>query len=360
MANSASKSKATGSNKEQRLEQAAAKAAAARAIAAEDAIQSNPGKSLPPDQLMNVTVLGAGAWGTALANLVKVNGHNVSIWSRRGELSLEDAIADADILISAISMKGISETITKLKALKLPAKTIITSASKGLDFETLNTPSQIWSAAYPDNPLVVISGPNLSVEIEKGLPAACVCASLDADAAEQVQEAFASERFRVYTNDDPVGTELGGTLKNVIAIAVGICDGLELGTNAKSGLMTRALIEIIRVGTHLGGQTETFFGLAGLGDLMATCSSSLSRNYRVGYGLAQGKSLEQITEELQSTAEGVNTARALRKLAKREQITTPISRLVYCVLEGNITPKQAVQALMSRDLKAEGLDLDLD
>lgn len=358
MANSANKSQAAGSSKEQRLEQAAA--AVSKAIAAEAAAQSNPGKSSSPDHLMTVTVLGAGVWGTALANLVRDNGHTVKVWSRRGELSLEDAIADTDILVSAVSMKGINETIAKLKALKLPAKTIIASASKGLDFETLNTPSQIWSAAYPNHSLVVISGPNLSVEIEKGLPAACVSASLDADAAELVQEAFASDRFRVYTNDDPVGTELGGTLKNVIAIAVGICDGLELGTNAKSGLMTRALIEIIRVGTHLGGQTETFFGLAGLGDLMATCSSPLSRNYRVGTGLAQGKSLEQITEELKSTAEGVNTARALRRLAKREKLATPISRLVYCVLEGEINPEQAVQALMSRDLKPEGLDLDLD
>ncbi|NJN30700.1 MAG: NAD(P)H-dependent glycerol-3-phosphate dehydrogenase [Synechococcales cyanobacterium RM1_1_8] len=358
MANSASKSQAPSSNQEQRLEQAAA--AVSKAIAAEAAAQSNPGKSSSPDRPMAVTVLGAGVWGTALANLVRDNGHTVKVWSRRGALSLAEAIADADILVSAVSMKGIRETIAKLKALKLPAKTTLASASKGLDFETLNTPSQIWREAYPDHPLVVISGPNLSVEIEKGLPAACVCASLNAEAAEQVQEAFASDRFRVYTNDDPVGTELGGTLKNVIAIAVGICDGLELGTNAKSGLITRALIEIIRVGTHLGGQTETFFGLAGLGDLMATCSSPLSRNYRIGYGLAQGKSLAQITEELQSTAEGVNTAYALRKLAKREQIATPISRLVYCVLQGDLTPQQAVKALMSRDLKAEGLDLDLD
>ncbi|WP_445260595.1 NAD(P)H-dependent glycerol-3-phosphate dehydrogenase, partial [Picosynechococcus sp. PCC 7002] len=249
-----------------------------------------------------IAMLGTGAWGSALATLAAVNDHDLRLWSRRGELSLEEAIADADIIISAISMKGVSDVAEQLKAISLPAKAIIVTATKGLDPKTTRTPSQIWQETFPDHPVVVLSGPNLSKEIEAGLPAATVVASTDLEAAETVQEVFASDCFRVYTNNDPLGTELGGTLKNVMAIAVGVCEGLKLGTNAKSALITRALPEMIRVGAHLGAQPETFLGLAGLGDMLATCTSPLSRNYRVGYGLAQGKSLEQILEELGSTA----------------------------------------------------------
>ncbi|HEY9663603.1 MAG TPA: NAD(P)H-dependent glycerol-3-phosphate dehydrogenase, partial [Allocoleopsis sp.] len=176
------------------------------------------------------------------------------------------------------------------------------------------------------------------------------------EAAQRVQFIFSSDRFRVYTNSDPLGTELGGTLKNVIAIAAGVCDGLNLGTNAKSGLITRALAEVIRVGTYLGAQPETFFGLSGLGDLLATCTSPLSRNYRVGYGLAQGKSLEQVLTELHSTAEGVNTTNVLIDLAHREGIAVPVSHQVYLLLNGKISPQQAVEALMERDLKSEAVD----
>lgn len=342
-------------NAEERLTQAAE--AVSKAIAAE-AAEATKLPPLPLARPLVLAVLGAGVWGTALANLARENGHSVRVWSRRGELSLAAAIADADILLSAISMQGVPETIAKLQQCALPPQLVITSASKGLDAATLRTPSQIWREAYPDHPFVVLSGPNLSVEIEQGLPAACVSASDNEAAAELVQQAFSSERFRVYTNSDPVGTELGGTLKNVIAIAVGACDGLKLGTNAKSGLMTRAVMEMIRVGTHLGGQPETFFGLSGLGDLMATCSSPLSRNYRVGYGLAQGKGIDQILGELQGTAEGVNTARVLHTLARREQLTLPISRLVYRVLADELTPQEAIAALMGRDLKPEGIEID--
>jgi glycerol-3-phosphate dehydrogenase (NAD(P)+) len=303
-----------------------------------------------------VTVLGAGAWGSALAMLARESGHEVRMWSRRMEVSLEDVIAGCDIIVSAISMKGVPSIIEQLKAIQLPANVIIASATKGLDPSTTRTPSQLWQDAFPRHSIVVLSGPNLSKEIEAGLPAATVVASQDEAAAMSVQEAFSSDRFRVYTNTDPIGTELGGTLKNVIAIAVGVCDGLNLGTNAKSALITRALTEVIRVGTHLGAQPETFFGLAGLGDMLATCSSPLSRNYRVGYGLAEGKSLPHILEELQSTAEGVNTTNVLIDLADREQILVPISRQVYRLLNGQINPRQAVEALMERDLKPEGCD----
>lgn len=303
-----------------------------------------------------VTVLGAGAWGTALAHLASQAGHQVRVWSRRSGDSLDEAIAGADVIVSAISMKGVSEMAERLKALQLPAHVILVTATKGLDPATTRTPSQIWKEAFPKHPVVVLSGPNLSKEIEQGLPAATVVACENEEAAEMVQNVFASEVFRVYTNTDPIGTELGGTLKNVIAIAVGVCDGLNLGTNAKSALITRAITEVIRIGTQLGAQPETFFGLSGLGDMLATCSSPLSRNYRVGFELAQGQILDDILENLHSTAEGVNTANVLVSLANRERIPIPISRQVYYLLNSKITPRQAVEALMERDLKPETFD----
>lgn len=305
-----------------------------------------------------VTILGAGVWGSALGNLASRNEHEVRFWSRRSQQTMESLVEGANIVLSAVSMKGVRPTIEKLQAIELPDNLILVSATKGLDPLTTHTPCQIWQEAFPKHPIVVLSGPNLSKEIQKGLPAATVVASNDLSAAETVQEIFASDTFRVYVNEDPLGTELGGTLKNVIAIAAGVCDGLQLGTNAKAALLTRALPEMIRVGTHLGAATETFFGLSGLGDLLATCDSPLSRNYQVGYGLAQGKTLEEILSQLEGTAEGVNTTNVLVDLANQQTIPIPIARQVYRLLKGKTTPYESVQALMERDLKAEFCDLD--
>ena len=311
------------------------------------------------EQQKIITILGAGVWGSALASLAKRNPNQVRLWSRRSSASIESAIANADVVLSAVSMKGVRATIEKLQAVGLPEKVILVTATKGLDPVTTHTPSQIWQAAFPHNSIVVLSGPNLSKEIQKNLPAATVVASNNQAAAEQVQAIFSSDTFRVYVNNDPIGTELGGTLKNVMAIAAGVCDGLQLGTNAKAGLLTRALPEMIRVGTYLGATAETFFGLSGMGDLIATCDSPLSRNYQVGYGLAQGKALEQILAELEGTAEGVNTANVLIKLANEQAIAVPIARQVYRLLKGKTTPLEAVQALMERELKPEFCDLEL-
>ncbi|MEO1743027.1 MAG: NAD(P)H-dependent glycerol-3-phosphate dehydrogenase [Cyanobacteria bacterium J06629_9] len=308
-------------------------------------------------QTARVTVLGSGAWGTALARIALTNGNLVQIWSRRGPLDLAVAVADADIVLSAISMKGVASLAEQLQAAQLDPKTILVTATKGLDPETTRTPSKIFRDTFPDNPVVVLSGPNLSKEIEAGLPAATVVASDDLDAAAQVQQVYSSENFRVYTSNDPIGAELGGTLKNVVAIAVGVCDGLKLGSNAKAALITRAIPEIIRVGAHFGANIETFYGLSGLGDLLATCDSPLSRNYRVGLGLAQGQSLSEILEDLGSTAEGVNTAHVLMDVANREEIPVPIARQVHRLLMSKITPKEAVETLMERDLKPEYCDL---
>ncbi len=311
------------------------------------------------NQTIKLTIIGAGLWGKALGKLAKYNEQNkVKIWSRKSSESLVSVVEEADVILSSVSMKGVRSTIEKLKALIIPEKTIFITATKGLEPKTILTPSQIWQKSFPNHPVVVLSGPNLSKEIDQGLPAATVVSSDNTIAASKAQEIFSSDIFRVYLNNDPIGTELGGTLKNVMAIASGVCDGLQLGTNAKSALLTRALPEMIRIGTELGASPETFFGLSGLGDLIATCDSPLSRNYRVGYGLSEGKKLEQILEELQSTAEGVNTANVLVELAKKYRIAIPISRQVYRLINGKTTPQEAVKELMARDLKAEFDDLD--
>jgi glycerol-3-phosphate dehydrogenase (NAD(P)+) len=303
--------------------------------------------------LRNITIIGSGAWGSAIATLLHTNQHHIQTWSRQSEISLAEMVRHSDAIISAVSIKGVRPIAEKLQRAELLPHAIIVSATKGLETVTRQTPSQIWRSLIPNHPLVVLSGPNLSQEIMAGQPAATVVASHNAEAAQYIQNIFASRNFRVYTNADPVGVELGGTLKNVIAIAIGACDGLNLGTNAKSALITRSLMEIIRVGVYFGAKPETFWGLSGLGDLLATCSSNLSRNYQVGYAIAQGKSLEEAIASIQGTAEGVNTANVLIEISDREQIYVPVSRYVYRLLQGEITIAQAVEGLMERDLKPE-------
>ncbi|GCL35355.1 glycerol-3-phosphate dehydrogenase [Sphaerospermopsis reniformis] len=300
-----------------------------------------------------IAILGAGAWGTTLANLARANDHQVRLWSRQGDLSLEDVVKNAEIVLSAISMKGVQDVALSVKSCQVSPQTIFVTATKGLDAKTTRTPSQIWQTEFPDHSVVVLSGPNLSEEISQGLPAATVVASKNTAAAQVVQQVFSSGRFRVYTNSDPVGVELGGTLKNVMAIASGVCDGLHLGTNAKAALVTRGLTEIIRIGKVLGAKTETFYGLSGLGDLLATCNSPLSRNYQVGYQLASGKTLTEILASLPGTAEGVNTCQVLMQISQEQNITMPITEQVYRLLETQVTPKQALDELMLRDTKPE-------
>lgn len=308
---------------------------------------------------LKVAVIGGGAWGATLARLLQENGHAVGLWSRHTGDCLLPIVAEADVLLSTVSMRGVRAVVSQLQAIGLPTHTLIVTATKGLDPESGSSvalpllPSQIWQAAFPAHAVTVLSGPNLAKEIAQGLPAASVVASRESRAGERVQAVFSSARFRVYTNPDPLGVELGGALKNVIAIAVGACDGLHLGTNAKSALVTRGLAEMIRVGTHWGAQAATFYGLSGLGDLLATCNSPLSRNYQVGYGLAQDQSLATVLAQLEGTAEGVNTTKVLLQLAQQQGIYLPISDQVYRLLRGEITPRIAIDALMLRDRKPE-------
>jgi glycerol-3-phosphate dehydrogenase (NAD(P)+) len=299
-----------------------------------------------------ITIIGAGAWGGALGNLTEINGYTPTIWSRSGNLTLAEAIPDRVAIISAVSMAGVRSMIEQLQGIIEPDQIIVT-ATKGLDAQTNSTPATLWHHAFPNNPIVVLSGPNLSLEIQQGLPAATVVASQDSVAAAQIQTIFSSPKFRVYTNDDPIGVEIAGTVKNTIAIAAGTCDGLKLGDNAKSALLTRGLAEIIRIGQYWGAKTETFYGLSGLGDLLTTCNSPLSRNYQVGYGLAQGKTLSEVLSNLKGTAEGINTTKVLIQIANQHQIYMPITVLVDRLLQGQITAQAAIMALMSRDRKAE-------
>ncbi|MBE9201675.1 MULTISPECIES: NAD(P)H-dependent glycerol-3-phosphate dehydrogenase [unclassified Nodularia (in: cyanobacteria)] len=304
-------------------------------------------------QKTTIAILGAGAWGLALADLATANGHQVRMWSRRGSANLQAVIEDAQIILSAISMTGVSDVVSQIQSFPLSPKTIFVTATKGLDPKTTCTPSQIWQTAFRDHPVVVLSGPNLSKEIQQSLPAATVAASNDMAAAEFVQLVFSSPCFRVYTNPDPLGVELGGTLKNIIAIAAGVCDGLHLGTNAKAALVTRGLTEMVRIGHSWGAKTETFYGLSGLGDLLATCNSPLSRNYQVGYQMAGGKTLTEILANLPGTAEGVNTCQVLVQRAKQQSIAIPITEQVDRLLQGEVTPRQALLELMLRDIKPE-------
>jgi glycerol-3-phosphate dehydrogenase (NAD(P)+) len=310
--------------------------------------ETSPSLEVPP----SIAILGTGVWGTVLARLLQQQAQCARLWSRRSDRPLADIVMGVDIVIVAVAMKGVGDLAHQLKALGIRPKMIV-SATKGLDPISQQTPSQIWQQQFPESAIVVLSGPNLSQEIDQGLPAATVVASEDLQAAVAVQRLFSSECFRVYTNCDRLGTELGGTLKNVIAIAVGVCDGLALGNNARAALITRALPELLRVGTALGGQPETFYGLSGLGDLLATATSPLSRNYQVGFQLAQGKALHHILPTLRGTAEGVNTTEVLMKLAKAKGLSVPITQQVYALLHGQITPQNALAALMERDLKAE-------
>ncbi|BAY16322.1 NAD-dependent glycerol-3-phosphate dehydrogenase-like protein [Anabaenopsis circularis NIES-21] len=304
-------------------------------------------------QETTIAILGAGAWGAALANLAAANGHRVRLWSRQGTEMLQAVVQDAQIVLSAISMKGVRTVASQVQSCPLSPETIFVTATKGLEPQTTATPTQIWQAAFPNHPVVVLSGPNLSAEIQKSLPAATVVASNIYTAAQKVQLLFSSPRFRVYTNPDPLGVELGGTLKNVMAIAAGVCDGLQLGTNAKAALVTRGLTEMVRIGNFLGAKTETFYGLSGLGDLLATCNSPLSRNYQVGYQMACGKTLTNILANLPGTAEGVNTCQVLMQLAQQQNIYMPITEQVYRLLQSEVTPQQALDELMLRNIKPE-------
>ncbi len=336
----------------------------------------------------SVTILGAGSWGLTLAHLWCHSGRPVKVYCRNhaGALkltttrlmekprahhipsevvitsSLDEALSDTDLVVFACNSQSMRELATAVAASLLShadaSKTdkslpVLVSATKGLELGTQMRMSEILTAVVPGCGVASLSGPNLADEVLGGLPTASVVASADINLARSLQSQLSAPKFRVYASDDPVGIELGGTLKNVIAIAAGACDGLSLGVNAKASLLTRGLAEITRLAVRLGAKPQTMAGLAGMGDLFATCSGPLSRNYRVGFELARGKALSLILEELGSVAEGVPTAEAVCELSKRLGLELPIAEQVESTLKGNSTPAGAIMALLSRPLASE-------
>lgn len=299
-------------------------------------------------------MLGLGAWGSTLADLWRAQGHHLVTWSRRTGETPENSLAGSDLVVSAVAMAGVPALAAQL-APCWPENLPLLSCSKGIDPHQLCTASQLWGLQVPAIAMAVLSGPNLATELAKGLPAASVIAAKDKALAQHLQSELRTPHLRLYTNQDPLGTEVAGALKNVMAIAAGISDGLGLGANAKASLLCRGLAETGLVLKALGGQPSTLYGLAGLGDLLATANSPLSRNYRFGLLLALGASEEGACDQIGATVEGPGTARAALKLADREGWSLPICRQVVQVLEGRLTAPAAVQALMEREPRQEEL-----
>ena len=325
-----------------------------------------------------IAVLGAGSWGTALALLLAQDGGVVRLWDRTpGQIaalradcenkrylpghalptnlyaleSLDQALSGASCVVVAVPSSAVDEVLGR--ATLSPGCDIVL-ASKGIDPETLELPADVALRCAPGHPVIALSGPNLAREVAAGVPTAAVAACDDPKAAHRIAERFNRPTFRTYVSDDRTGVEIGGAVKNVLAIAGGISDGMGYGDNTKAALMTRGLAEMARLGLALGGKRETFYGLAGVGDLMATAASRLSRNWRVGYGLGQGKSLAEILAELGQVAEGVPTARAVARLTERHSLTLPICHTVAELLEGHISPRDGVARLTeNRTAKTE-------
>jgi len=324
-----------------------------------------------------ITVIGAGSWGTALSLVLADNGCTVRLWSHNenqvteinqfhtnkkylpdtvlpsnivGYASLNDAIKGVETVILAVPTKAIREVLGKMKAI-LTAPITITHVSKGIEPDTLLRITEIIQEEMPSrllNAIVVLSGPSHAEEVILRHPTTVTVSSENMVAAEKIQDLFINQNFRVYTNADVVGVEIGGALKNIIALAAGISDGLGYGDNAKAALITRGLAEIARLGTKMGANPLTFSGLAGIGDLIVTCTSVHSRNWRAGNMLGKGKKLEEVLESMGMVVEGVRTTKAAHQLAEKYEVNMPIADALYDVLFNGKNAKDAVDDLMNR------------
>lgn len=329
-----------------------------------------------------IAVIGAGSWGTALAKLLGDKGKKVWLWShRQGQAEelertrenkrylpgckLPDsvrvtadigrAVSGHSLIVMVVPSHVYREVFTSLVPY-LDNNGTLVSATKGIENDTLKTMTAVMADSLPATSrhrLGVLSGPSFAKEVAEQLPTAVTVAAKDIETAQALQEAFSTELFRVYTSTDVIGLELGGPLKNIVAIAAGICDGLGYGTNTRAGLITRGLAEITRMGVKMGANPLTFSGLAGLGDLVLTCTGNLSRNRQVGLLLGQGKKLEDIIASMDMVAEGVKTARSAWRLAQNRGVDMPILEQIYQVLYENKPCREAVNALLSRDLREE-------
>lgn len=329
---------------------------------------------------MKLTVLGAGCWGLTLAWLLTDNFEEITVWGRAQDLNddlilnrhcskplevqldkkvtitsdLESAIKNAEIILSVVATSGTRDVCEHLKAAGIKSEQILVNASKGIELPSLKRMSEVIRDVLPEQRLVTLSGPTLAKEVLQGKPTAASVACEDIKIAEIVQKACTvPNKFRLYTNTDVIGVELGGSLKNVIAIASGFAKTMGLGDNCTGTLLTRGMAEIVRVSLRLGANPSTLYGLSGMGDLIATCSSPMSRNYTVGSMLARGKKIDDILAELGSVAEGVKTSRAICELAKKLEIETPVSNAIYEAVYTDITPEELLAKLMNRKLKEE-------
>ena len=333
-----------------------------------------------------VGVVGGGSWGTALANLLAGKGYTVDWWvfeedlCRQLEQSLENtiflpgvklsenlrptndlvkAVAGKDLVLVVVPSHVMRQVTQQLTG-HIEPHAILVSASKGIENETLLTMSGIISqtlSGIDEDRLAVLSGPSFAREVAQGLPTVVTVASKAIECAQKVQHVFVTPRFRVYTHDDVLGVELGGSVKNVIAIAAGIVDGMGLGLNTRAALITRGMTEIRRLGLAMGAHPRTFTGLAGIGDLVLTCTGDLSRNHTVGKKIGQGLKLKNVLADMRMVAEGVKTARSVYSLSLRLNVEMPICQAIYRILHEDLSPRDALFQLMTRDLKSE-LDED--
>lgn len=329
---------------------------------------------------MKLTVLGPGCWGLTLAWLLNDNFDEVCVWGRTSDISdelrqykrttkplpvqldekvvvtddLKQAIDGAEIILLVVATSGIRPVCKQLKEAGLKDEQILVNLSKGLELPSLKRMSEVIKDELPTSKLVILSGPTLAKEILNGCPTAASVASDDMEAAEFVQKhCNVPSKFRLYTNSDVVGVELGGSLKNVIAIASGFADAMGLGDNCRGTLLTRGMAEIVRVSVSMGANPSTLYGLSGMGDLIATCSSPFSRNFTVGSMLGKGKKIDDILAELGSVAEGVKTSKALCELAEKLGLEVPVSSAIYEAVYTDITPDEVLNKLMNRKLKQE-------
>ena len=330
-------------------------------------------------KIKKIAIIGDGGWGTALALHLDRKGYQITLWGAMKEniqairltrlnlkflpgiripanIELTDnlslAIAPADLVILAIPSQYLADTVKKIKGLAISGKIFI-SGTKGIDTKTLQRMSQIILKELGNIPFAVLSGPTIAREVAEGFPSTAVVAARNAKLAKRVQAVFNSETFRIYTNLDVIGVELGGSLKNVVAIGCGVCDGLGYGTNTKAAILSRGLVEMARLGKVMGAKEKTFYGLASLGDLLTTCYSHDSRNRYVGEELGKGKRIDQIVASMSMVAEGVATVKAVYKLSQQRKVPMPITIEVYNIIYRGKTPQQAVADLMRRELKPE-------
>ncbi len=332
-------------------------------------------------KIKHITIIGDGGWGTALAIHLAQQGAHVKIWGpyakylakmRQTRINkkflpnlripdsvefveqLSIAVYSSDLVVFAVPSKYARDVLTHLKKTKTNfSKKIFLSVTKGVDTTKLQRITEIIREQLGDVTVAVLSGPNIASEVAKKIPSSAVVASKNAKVAKMIQETFNTPTFRIYTNTDVIGVELGGSIKNIIAIACGVCDGLGYGTNTKAALLTRGLAEMARLGKKLGGKLETFSGLSGLGDLVTTSFNLQSRNRSVGQKLGEGKTIKQITSKMDMVAEGVETAKAVYNLSKKYKIPMPITTEVYNIIYKNKKPQQAVLDLMHRKTKSE-------